>query len=56
VSIDVIGPEAAPNPEPPSTEDSAGISLPTPPAPPPPLPPLPADQPPADNKPPLADN
>ena len=59
VSIDVIGPEAAPNPEPASSEETVGNPLPIPASPPPPLPPLPplpANQPPADNKPPLPDN
>ena len=59
VSIDVIGPEAAPNPEPASSEETVGKPLPIPASPPPPLPPLPplpADQSPADNKPPLPDN
>ena len=59
VSIDVIGPEAAPNPEPASSEETVGKPLPIPassPPPLPPLPPLPADQPSADNKPPLPDN
>ena len=50
VSIDVIGPEAAPNPQPVSVDEAVPKSQ--------LLPPLPmaADQPPADNKPPLTEN
>ena len=56
VSIDVIGPEAAPNPEPVSSDEAALTPFPSPP-PLPPVPPVPADQqPPADNKPPLPEN
>ncbi|MBM5795970.1 MAG: DUF389 domain-containing protein [Cyanobacteria bacterium M_surface_7_m2_037] len=60
VSIDVIGPEAAPNPEPVSAEEAApnpkpqALSLPPPPPSPPP--PMPTDQPTADKKPPLTEN
>jgi len=60
VSIDVIGPEAAPNPEPVSAEEAApnpkpqALSLPPPPPHPPP--PMPTDQPTADKKPPLTEN
>jgi hypothetical protein len=53
VSIDVIGPEAAPNPEPVSVEEAVPKAQPA-------RSPQPAsitaDQPQADNKPPLADN
>ena len=55
VSIDVIGPEAAPNPEPVSVEEAAPKPQTAP--PPPPQPPsMTADQPPTDNKPSLPDN
>jgi uncharacterized hydrophobic protein (TIGR00271 family) len=57
VSIDVIGPEAAPNPEPVSGEEAGPKpqALPLPPAP-PPVAPITADQPTADKKPPLTEN
>jgi hypothetical protein len=57
VSIDVIGPEAAPNPEPVSGEESVPKpqALPLPPAP-PPVAPTTTDQPMADKKPPLTEN
>ena len=48
VSIDVIGPETAPNPQPTATgEESTGKAMPSPvpPPPPPPLPPLPSADP-----------
>jgi len=60
VSIDVIGPEAAPNPEPVSAEEAApnpkpqALSLPPPPPSAPP--PVPTDQPTADKKLPLTEN
>ena len=50
VSIDVIGPEAAPNPQPVSVDEAVPKSQLLPP------PPMAADQPPADNKPPLTEN
>ena len=59
VSIDVIGPEAAPNPEPVSVEEAVPKpqALPAPPpAPPVPVPPISTDQPRADKKPPLTEN
>ena len=59
VSIDVIGPEAAPNPEPVSVEEAVPKpqALPAPPpAPPVPVPPISTDQPTADKKPPLTEN
>ena len=63
VSIDVIGPEAAPNPEPVSVEEAVPkpqalpVPLPAPPpAPPVPVPPISTDQPTADKKPPLTEN
>jgi len=57
VSIDVIGPEAAPNPEPVSGEEAGPKpqALPIPPAP-PPVAPTTTDQPTADKKPPLTEN
>ena len=60
VSIDVIGPEAAPNPEPVSAEEAVpktqAPSLPLPPSSPPPVPPISTDQPTADKKLPLTEN
>jgi uncharacterized hydrophobic protein (TIGR00271 family) len=57
VSIDVIGPEAAPNPEPVSVEEAVSKPQLAPLVPsPPPVAPMTTDQPQADNKPPLSDN